>query len=281
MRTQDRGSTAAKKPVVAGPLAGERLPTPSRERKPALAALAALLVLVGALGTTMLVMRAGDRIEAIKIIERVPAGQPVPESAMAPVLVAEDSAVNYVRWNQRELLQDELRPDVDLVDGTVLVGEMLTGEETLGQNEVIVGLSLQPGQYPSGLAAGDIVAAYWVGRDAGAGDEGSAGPDTVIADQAKVEALYGETGEIGTSSLPVTLRIPSAQAPQLARAASNGEVSLVIVGSGDAANQDETTDPDPEDTPDGGDGDAAGTDDSPDSGADHPGNDTENPGNDD
>ncbi|WP_311704029.1 hypothetical protein [Streptomyces litchfieldiae] len=241
MRTQDRVSTAARKTVAAGPAAGDRLPTPPRERRPALAALAALLVLAGALGATVLVMRAGDRVEAIQITERVPAGSRIPESAISSVLVAEDSSVNYVLWSQREQVLGELRAGADLVAGSVLVGEMLSGEEALAADEVVVGVSLQPGQYPSGLEAGDTVAAYWVGDDAPPGSDGSEAEastepgapvtDAVIAERATVATIHSSDESTGNSALPVTLRVHTDHVAALTRAAAQGEVSLVIVGS--------------------------------------------------
>ncbi|GAA3877171.1 hypothetical protein GCM10022227_38700 [Streptomyces sedi] len=219
-------------------MAGDRLPAPPRERKPALAALAALLVLFGALGATILVMRAGDRVEAIRITERVPVGQRIPESAMEPVLVAEDDAVSYVRWEQRGTVMEELRPTTDLVGGTVLVGEMLTGEPTLPEGEVMVGVSLQPGQYPSGLEAGDTVAAYWVGDGGPAGEAGDGGQDgaqsgreTLLTDSAQVSAIHGDGGGGGNSTLPVTLRVEEAVVSDLTSAAAAGDVSLVVVAA--------------------------------------------------
>jgi hypothetical protein len=234
MKTKDQTATTAKKSIAVGPVAGERLPTPPRERKPALAALAALLVLVGALGTTVLVMRAGDRIEVVKITERVPAGQPIPQSAIESVLVADDPSIHYVPWNQRGALEEELRPNTDLVAGTILVGEMLSGEETLPEDQVMIGLSLQPGQFPTGLEPGDTVRAYWVGEDdvasaGGAAGEAAPGTDAILADEAKVAAIHGEEDPADNSALPVTLRVAAADAPDLTRYASAGEVSLVIV----------------------------------------------------
>ncbi|WP_233580537.1 hypothetical protein [Streptomyces triticirhizae] len=236
MRTEDRVTTAAKKSIAVGPVAGDRLPAPPRERKPALAALAALLVLIGALGATVLVMRAGDRVEAIRITERVPMGQRIPESAMESVLVAEDDAVSYVRWEQRQTVMESLRPTTDLVAGTVLVGEMLTGEPTLPEGEVMVGVSLQPGQFPSGLEAGDTVAAYWVGDDGPAGnaeqeDAQQPSQDTLLTDSAQVVAIHGDGGGSGNSTLPVTLRVDEAVVAELTRAAAAGDVSLVVVAA--------------------------------------------------
>ena len=83
MKIQERtGAGAGRSAVPAGPSVGDRLPTPPRERKPALAALAVLLILVGALGATMLVLQAGDRIEVVKITEEIPARPLTPRTLM-------------------------------------------------------------------------------------------------------------------------------------------------------------------------------------------------------
>lgn len=218
-------------------MAGDRLPAPPRERRPALAALAALLVLIGALGATMLVLRAGDRVEVVQITERVPTGQRIPESAVTPVLVAEDAPVNYVHWNQRNQLPD-LYTTADLVPGTVLVEEMLSRDEQVPEGQVLVGLSLQPGQFPAGLRAGATVAAYWVGDEGsgpggtGGAEEDTAAPvDRLLVEQAGVHEVPGGAAD-GTDSLAVTLRVDEADAPGLTRAASEREVVLVVVGSG-------------------------------------------------
>lgn len=213
-------------------MAGDRLPSPPRERKPGLAALAALLVLAGALGAAMLVLRAGDRVEAIQLTERVPAGQPIPEDAMRTVMVAEEPGVDYVLWSQRDIMERQgLVASTDLVEGTVLVGPMLSEDDGLGQDQVIVGLALQPGQYPPGLQAGDTVDAYWVGN-ASSGDapEGST-PEELIADNARVAEINGEAD--GTSALSLRLRVDADDAVALARPASDGEVAVVIVPASD------------------------------------------------
>ena len=51
--------------------AARRLPAPARERKPALAALAVLLILGGALGAGFLVLQSGKRVAAIEISTRI------------------------------------------------------------------------------------------------------------------------------------------------------------------------------------------------------------------
>ncbi len=236
MKTEDRASAAAKRPVGVGPMAGDRLPSPHRERKPALAALAALLVLVGALGAALLVMRAGDRIEAIQITQEVPAGQPIPEDAMRSVMVADNTDVAYVEWSQKDqLAEEDLRAETDLVEGTVLVGPMLTDRTTLPEGEAFVGVTLQPGQYPPSLEQGDQVDAYWVGDDATEVDpESGALPEIQLARDARVAEIHGEEEADGNSALALRLRVTVEESLELARPASDGEVIVVIVGSGDS-----------------------------------------------
>ncbi|HEX9358164.1 MAG TPA: hypothetical protein VF933_30650, partial [Streptosporangiaceae bacterium] len=78
--------------------AGRRLPGAPRERKPALAALAVLLILGGALGAGLLVIQGSKRVAAIEISQQIGAGQRIPLSAMQQVQIAAGSGLAYVPW---------------------------------------------------------------------------------------------------------------------------------------------------------------------------------------
>jgi hypothetical protein len=229
--------------------AGERLPIAPRERKPALAALAVLLILVGALGATVLVLRAGNKIQAIKITAMVAQGQSLTASSFTEVDVASGTGVNYVPWSQRGEL-GSFRAATNLVPGTVLVGEMLTQQSGLASGKVLVGLSLKDGQYPSGLKPGDTVAAYLVSTNGitdptsgsgkasssggGSTGGGSTGGGNLLTASATVQSATPTTDSSGVSSgnLPVTLVVNQGDAPALTQAASAGQVALVLVPSG-------------------------------------------------
>jgi hypothetical protein len=234
--------------------AGERLPVAPRERKPALAALAVLLILVGALGATVLVLRAGNKVQAIKITSMVAQGQSLTSSSFTEVDVASGTGVNYVPWSQRGEL-GSFRAATNLVPGTVLVGEMLTQRSGLASGKVLVGLSLKEGQYPSGLKAGDTVAAYLVSTngitDSGTGSAaasgsgkasssgtGNTGGGNLLTASATVQSATAATDSSGMSSgnLPVTLVVNQDDAPALTQAASAGQVALVLVPSGNSGN---------------------------------------------
>ncbi len=213
---------------------GDRLPGAPRERKPALAALAVLLILVGALGATVLVVQAGDRVEALKITKRVSAGEHIPKSAVTTVMVAGDDAVNYVAADQVGLLRTKYWASTDLVPGTVLVGEMLRGKSKTPAGTVLVGVSLSAGQFPPQLSVGDTVDVYRVGDDssgsgAHSGDGQAAQADDVIAAKAKVSKIMRGDDSSLSSDLPVSLRVKEADAAAVTKAASTQDVSLVIV----------------------------------------------------
>lgn len=238
MKIQERtGAGAGRSAAPSGPAVGDRLPTPPRERKPALAALAVLLILVGALGATMLVLQAGDRIEVVKITKEIPAGQKVTDANTTSVMVAEDPGIHYVEWTQLAALK-KLKAVSTIPAGVVAVGEMFGEEAKVPSGKALVGLSLKEGQYPAGLENGDAVAAYRVGgtsrsdSDADSGSSGSTGGgDTLIVDEARVNSVPAEqSGDIVSSTnKSVTLLVDSADAAVLTQAASNGEVALVLV----------------------------------------------------
>ena len=240
MKIQERtGAGAGRSAAPAQPSVGDRLPTPPRERKPALAALAVLLILVGALGATMLVLRAGDRIEVVKVTQEIPAGGAVTDSNVTSVMVAKDSGIHYVEWSQLAGLK-KLKAVNTIPAGAVAVGEMFGDQSGVGEGKALVGLSLKAGQYPSGIEAGDVVAAYRVLNDTGSNSNSSsssssssAGSNSLIVERATVASVPKEGGDdlVSSTNKAITVTVDSDKAAALAQAASNGQVALVLVSS--------------------------------------------------
>jgi hypothetical protein len=241
VKIQERtGAGGNRSATSAHPAMGERLPTPPRERKPALAALAVLLILVGALGATMLVLRAGDRVEVVKVTSDIQAGDSVGDHAIS-VLVADDPSIHYVKWNQLGELK-KLKAKSPIYKGTVVIGEMFAEGATIPAGKASVGVSLKEGQYPEGIKSGDTVAVYRVGDTGSSGSRGSSGSpgssssssssadSAPIVERAKVSYVQEpDNSTISSTSLPVTLIVDSGQAAYVADAASAGQVALVIV----------------------------------------------------
>ncbi len=98
--TLSRGAVADQSSSWAEPTApgGRRMPSAPRERKPALAALAVLLVALGAVAAGLLVINAGHRVGAVEIVKQVGQGQQIPASAIREVEISSDTGLDYVAW---------------------------------------------------------------------------------------------------------------------------------------------------------------------------------------
>src|SRR5215831_2137875 len=79
---------------------GNRRPQVARERRPALAALALLLIAGGALGAAYLVLQNSHRVAAVEITQQLGAGERIPSAALREVDIAAGSGLSYVPWSQ-------------------------------------------------------------------------------------------------------------------------------------------------------------------------------------
>ncbi|WP_328465098.1 hypothetical protein [Streptomyces sp. NBC_00448] len=244
MKTRERsaagggsGRQSVPAPHLNGPGAG-RLPVAPRERKPALAALAVLLILVGALGATVMVLRAGNKVSVVEVMDDVAVGDKIPASAMQEVMVADGTGVDYIRWDQREQVISQWRAATNLTKGSVLVRSMISqNSNVLAPGKTLVGLSLKAGQFPSGLANGLTVAAYLVGNDAkSSGDSsgatgGTGGGSTPISDNLIIKDFKMSNSNFGDGGATATVVADAEDAGPLAIASAAGNVSLVLVPS--------------------------------------------------
>jgi hypothetical protein len=226
--TASAGAAAISPSSGLGSGPGQRLPVPPRERKPALAALAVLLILGGALTSAYLVMASGQRVSAIRIAQPVAAGQQIPADALEEVQVG-NTGVNFIRWSEHGRVTQAYAA-VPLVQGSLLTNQMMTTDAAATQGRVTLGLALKPGQLPSQpLDKGDHVAVYAVSGDAGGGATGG----TLLANDAIVQDVrkIGE-GTLESNQTRISLAVPPEQAPGLAQAASAGAAVVALVPPG-------------------------------------------------
>ncbi|MEU6070385.1 MULTISPECIES: hypothetical protein [Streptomyces] len=236
MKIQERtGAGAGRSAAPAQPSVGDRLPTPPRERKPALAALAVLLILLGALGATTLVLRAGDRIEVVKVTKQIEAGESVGDNVTS-VMVAADDNLNYVKWSQLATLKT-LKAKSTIYPNTVVMGQMFAEGSSLPAGKAAVGVALKEGQYPADIKSGDVVSVYNVdtsnsGSDktGSSGSSGTTAGGSALVEGAKVYKVAADSdATVSTGNLSVTVLVDQSQAAAVARAASAGAVALVRV----------------------------------------------------
>lgn len=215
-----------------GTSGGQRLPVSPRERKPALAALAVLLILGGALASAYLVMASGQRVSAIRIAQPVAAGQQIPQSALEEVQIG-DTGVQYINWSER-LNVSRYYASVPLVKGALLTNGMISRTDEAAKGRLVVGLALKPGQLPSdGVESGKKVTLYAVGNGSGGG-----GPraGTVLAAEAIVINVGGGGGDrLRSDQTTVDVAVAPGDAPQVTEAASAGTVAIALIPDGTKA----------------------------------------------
>jgi len=209
-------------PTSAGtpPPSRGRLPVAARDRRPALAALALLLVLVGALGSALLVFRSGDRISVLAARGDISFGQVVTAADFKEVRVAADG-VPLLRPSQLQSLAGE-RATSAIPAGSLVSPGMFTPHAMVPADGVAVGIVVDATKRPSSVPQpGQVVRIYFV---AGNGSTSTRVPnDPEIVRAARVLAV-GSGGSADSRSL--TVLVPATLASVVANYASSGNLAV-------------------------------------------------------
>jgi hypothetical protein len=232
--TLPRGAVADQQASWAEPTApgGRRMPSAPRERKPALAAVAILLVALGAASAGYLVLNAGHRVGAVEITQAVGQGQQIPASAIKEVQINSDTDVHYVAWQFASRVTAVFAA-VQIPAGTLLTREMTEAASNLTAGKVEVGLSLKPGQAPTDLLIGQTVRAFPVGTGSGCGGangNGGAGATVTPGEPITTGTIVSVSGSTTTngSTAAVTLAVPETDAGVLTCYASAQDVAIAL-----------------------------------------------------
>ncbi|MDX6393791.1 MAG: hypothetical protein QOJ73_4854 [Streptosporangiaceae bacterium] len=210
---------------------GRRVPGAPRERKPALAALAVLLILGGALGAGFLVLQSGKRVAAIEISQPIGVGQQIPLSAMQEVLIASGTGLDYVPWSEAGQVA-QFYAATAIPPRTLLTNAMVGRAGNVTAGKAVVGLSLKDGQVPAQLQVGDHVNIYQV-SDAPETCPGSSG--SMLARDAVVLDITNPASSSSSAVADVRVAVAPADAGAVACNSSNGIVGLAILPAGAAA----------------------------------------------
>ena len=238
------GAPAARTAMTpSGSMAPVRPPSAPRERKPALAALALLLIAVGVLASVYLQTQAGNRVGVIELTKRVSQGQQITSADITEAMVAQDKTINYVTWAQRDLL-GKYTAQTELVAGTLLIGQMLTTAPAANSADATIAVTLKAGQFPPSVGIGDTVNAYYVGPAAdfnasGTGassssgsSSGSSGADETVLLSSGVQIIElpqvsgGSLGSSGSSDNVFAVSVNKSDVSALLAASAEGDLVL-------------------------------------------------------
>lgn len=213
----------------ARPLAAQgrgRLPAPVRDRRPALAALALLLVLGGALASGLIAYRSGDRVDVLIAREDIEVGQIVSEADFGIARVASDGAATIEAAAGSNFFGTSATGRIPA--GTLLNRSMfLSASTVVPPTAAVVGVVLSASQRPAvELRAGDVVRVFLVPREAGDGARGS-----VLVPAVRVAEVGAASGGDDTR---LSLLVPDAAATAIVSAAATNSIAVTRLSSGTA-----------------------------------------------
>lgn len=211
--------------------AGRRLPSPPRERKPALAALAVVLVVGGALAAALLVVNAGHKTGAVEITQTVGQGQKIPLSSMQEVQVTSGTGIDYVPWNEASQVARTYAATM-LPAGTLLTPQMTTATNNLASGMTVLGLALKDGELPDGLQVGQHIDIYATSDSSGSCPRPAG---NVLTSNALVLAIGSLASASTGNTDDVQVAVNPADAASVACSAANNNVGVGIVSGGGQA----------------------------------------------
>lgn len=198
-----------------------RLPVQSRDRRPALAALALLLIVGGGLGAGLLVYRSGQQSEVLMAAHAIAPGQRVTADDFETARVSHDSGAVIPSSAEHAFVGSYAT--VGVPAGTLLNALMFRAGKILPPDGVVVGVNLSADQRPAvPVAAGDVVRAYYVVK--GSSSDPTPVVGKTITDAARVVSV--RSGSTGQDSVTVSLLVDETTAGALISAASTDSVAL-------------------------------------------------------
>lgn len=220
---------------------GARPPGPAprrlRRRSVPLAAGGVVLVAVCALVFAEGWLRAGDRQPALALARPVAAGQVITPADLETVRVSAAGPVSLVPASRRAQVAGSTA-SAAMPAGTLLTNADI-GTPSPAKGQVRLGVALKPGQYPPDLAPGenvDVLSTPASGTSGSASSADSSGTGSGGAALPVGQAVALSVGPApasgGTGETVVELQVSQDAVPQVASAASAGQIALAAIPAG-------------------------------------------------
>ncbi|GAA1672540.1 hypothetical protein GCM10009745_14110 [Kribbella yunnanensis] len=201
-----------------------RLPN-SRERRPALAALAVILILLGAAGSALIALNSGNREGYVAIsADKLPPGHKLVEKDLSNGDLA-GATDALIKWSDRSKYLGQYTTTW-LYQDQYLTPKNLSPDAPTPSGGAQVGVVLDAGRAPSdGLGVGDVVQVVRVPT----ANQDSVGPATLVSAAVVTASAGGVVAEKGSTvnTLNVSILVPTGKATAVAAAAASKTLVLV------------------------------------------------------
>lgn len=183
-----------------------------------------VVIIVFALGAVLLHLSAVDRTPALAVVGSVERGDTITAADVKVIYVSSDDALARLPESQLTQVVGQVAL-VDLAPGTLLSRSVMADRPSLDSGEGVVGLSLEPGGYPSlGLAPGDRVSVIRAAEPAAVDGDGESA-EVVLTRDATVFSVE----ELASDRRLVSIVAPEGDAEAVAAASGSGSLRLVLV----------------------------------------------------
>lgn len=216
----------SKLPTTSESRASVRLPS-TRERRPALAALAVLLIVGGALLSGWIALSSGDRADFLRVDGEVAQGQRLTDDDLGTVSLPEGFD-GGVPAGDRDSVVGQYAT-ARLLEGTVLEPQMVAKSTGVGEGKAQFPIQTPATRSLSELRGGAPIGLYLSGAE---------------GEQRGIAAQVVQVGEVddsalgGSQEITVLVSVDASCGPRLANALADDSVHLATVGEG--ADLDET-----------------------------------------
>jgi hypothetical protein len=197
-----------------------RLPS-SRERRPALAALAVLLIVGGAFASGFLALQAGNRADYLRVRASVPQGAEITDADLESVSLPEDMD-GVISFDDKDDVVGT-RAVTPLLEGTILTPDMVTDESAIEPGKEQIAFGVEVNNIDPDIEEGAALHVY-VSPDEEGGNPDSYDATLVSADFP--DAGSGIGGDSSSSDVQVRVLMDSADAEAIQPAILDDRVSI-------------------------------------------------------
>ncbi len=229
---------AKKKTAIGGSRAGSvrnGVPSPPKRRRPALTALAVLLIIGGAALAGLLAVRMDSREPVLVLNAKVSAGEQITAEKLSSTNVSGDG-LTVIPADQANQVVDTLYARQTLYPGQLLQPDLLRSAPPLEKDQAQVGVPLTSGKFPPGLRSGDAVRLVRIGD--------AQTPSQALCQGLVLEVAKSASGGFGSDAKTsvATVVVPQSVADQVVGATGTDELGIALVDRGVGIDEAEITD---------------------------------------
>jgi hypothetical protein len=209
----------------AGSTLRSSVPSPPKRRRPALTALAVLLIVGGAALAGLLAVRMDSRAPVLVISRDVNVGEKISANMLESRNVSGDG-LGAIPTDQADQLIGKTYARETLYEGQLLQAKLLRKDPPLEADQAQVGVPLTSGRYPPGLRSGDAVRLVRIGD--------AQSPDQALCTGLVIEITQGKSSGFGSDAKAsvATVIVPQSVADQVVGATGTDSLGIALVGRG-------------------------------------------------